>query len=70
MTENTNSNSNKPTLFAYQVRDGNNGKGYRNRIGAAWPTKNGGFTLQLDCVPLDGRIVCQQPPADSSGGSQ
>lgn len=46
-----------PTHIAYQVRDGQQ-KGYWTRIGAAWAHKDGkGFSLQLDCAPLDGRIT-------------
>ena len=45
-----------PTHIAYQVREGNP-KGYWTRIGAAWAHKdNKGFSIQLECVPLDGRI--------------
>ncbi len=51
-----------PTHVAYQVRESSNGKGFWNRIGVAWTNKDGGITIQLDCLPLDGRIVCQ--PAD------
>lgn len=60
---NTNA-SKKPSLHAYQVRESSNGKSFWTRIGAAWSNKDGGFTLQLDCVPLDGRIVCTQPKQD------
>ena len=66
MTEST-QKSTKPSLYAYQVREGGNGKSYWNRIGAVWSNKNGGFTLQLDAVPLDGRIVCT--PADKPEGN-
>ncbi len=47
-----------PTHIAYHVREGKDGgKGYWNRIGAAWPVKSGkGFRIQLDVVPLDGSI--------------
>jgi len=65
MSTNTpNTSSNKPTLYAYSVRETGNGKGFWTRIGAAWSNRDGGFSLQLDCVPLDGRIVCQPPKAD------
>lgn len=48
--------SKAPTHIAYQVRDGKD-KGFWTRIGAAWQHKDGnGFNIQLDCVPLDGRI--------------
>jgi hypothetical protein len=53
-----------PSHVAWHVRDSGNGKGYWNRVGVAWTNKDGGFTVQLDSVPLDGRIVCQ--PADKA----
>lgn len=66
MTESTtpasNGNGKKPSHNAYHVRETSGGKSFWNRLGVAWTNKNGGFTLQLECVPLDGRIVCQ--PAD------
>ena len=50
--------SKTPSHIAYQVRDREGGKGFFTRIGAAWQHKDGqGFNVQLDCVPLDGRIV-------------
>ena len=57
----------KPSHIAYHIKEANNGKSFWNRIGAAWTNKNGGFTVQLECVPLDGRIVCN--PADKSDAS-
>ncbi|MEZ6128918.1 MAG: hypothetical protein R3C59_09565 [Planctomycetaceae bacterium] len=65
--------SKKPTLHAYQVRESGNGKSFWTRIGAAWSNKDGGFTLQLDSIPLDGRIVCQVPrekEAEDNSGQQ
>ena len=61
MTNESTNTSKKPTLYAHHVRESGNGKSYWTRIGAAWSNKDGGFTLQLDCVPLDGRIVCTSP---------
>jgi len=52
----------KPSYVAYNVREIGNGKNFWNRVGVAWANKNGGFSVQLESVPLDGRIVCQ--PAD------
>lgn len=47
-----------PTHSAYQVRDREGGKAIWTRIGAAWPHADGnGFSLQIDSVPLDGRIT-------------
>lgn len=50
--------SKSPTHIAYQVRDGKEGgKGFWTRIGVAWPHKDEkGFNIQLECVPLDGRV--------------
>jgi len=50
--------SKSPSHTAYQVRDGRNGKGFWTRIGSAWPHADAqGFNVQLDCLPLDGRIT-------------
>ncbi len=50
-----------PTHSAYQVRELPNRKDKKaiwTRIGSAWPHSDGeGFNIQIDCVPLDGRIV-------------
>ena len=59
MTDNTeNKTTGKaPTHIAYHVRNGKD-KGFFTRIGAAWPLKNGnGFNIQLDVVPLSGRVT-------------
>lgn len=55
---NTNHQTGKaPTHIAYQVSDSEK-QSYWTRIGAAWAHKDGnGFSLQLDCVPLNGRIT-------------
>jgi hypothetical protein len=50
------STSKAPSHIAYHVRDGKD-KGFWTRIGVAWQHKDGkGFNIQLDVVPLDGRI--------------
>jgi hypothetical protein len=58
--------SNKPTLYAYAVKDrGRKQKAIWTRIGAAWPHEKGnGFTIELDAFPVDGRIVLTEPKAD------
>lgn len=55
----TNTSSNAPTHIAYHVRDGQGSKkGFWTRIGAAWPHADGqGFSVQVDCLPLDGRLT-------------
>ena len=49
--------SKSPSHVVYHVRDRDGGKGFFTKIGAAWPHKDGkGFNVQLECVPLDGRL--------------
>ena len=51
-----------PTHLAYQVRDRDGDKGYWTRIGAAWQHADGkGFNIQIEAVPLDGRITLRVP---------
>ncbi len=56
---NTNTNASKaPSHVAYQVRDREGQKSFWTRIGSAWPHADGkGFNIQLEVVPLDGRIT-------------
>jgi hypothetical protein len=55
----SNTQTNKmPSHIAYQVRDRDGKKGFWTRIGSAWPNADGkGFNIQLEVVPLDGRIT-------------
>lgn len=47
-----------PSHIAYQIREREGSSGFWTRIGAAWPHKDGnGFNIQLESVPLDGRIT-------------
>ncbi len=56
--ENTKSQGKSPSFIAYQVRDRDGQKGFFTRIGAAWQNADGkGFNIQLDAVPLDGRVT-------------
>ncbi len=49
--------SKTPSHIAYHVKDGNSGKGFWTRIGAAWAHADGnGFNIQIDVIPLDGHI--------------
>lgn len=50
--------SRSPSHIAYHVREGEDQKSYFNRIGSVWPHRDGeGFNIQLDSVPVDGRIT-------------
>jgi hypothetical protein len=60
MTNNqtTESTAKAPTHIAYTVRDREGKKGFWTRIGSVWPHADGaGFSVQLDAMPLDGRIA-------------
>ena len=48
-----------PSHVVYQVRDRGEGqKSFWTRIGAAWAHADGkGFNVQLEVVPLDGRVT-------------
>ncbi|WP_254508992.1 hypothetical protein [Anatilimnocola floriformis] len=55
---NTSTSGKAPSHIAYQVREREGKKGFWTRIGSAWAHNDGkGFNLQLECVPLDGRIT-------------
>lgn len=57
MTDTPNITSKTPTHAAYQVRNREGKTGIWTRIGSAWPHADGkGFNLQLEAVPLDGRV--------------
>ena len=60
--------SKKPTLIAYSVKDrGEDQKAFWTRIGAAWSHGSGnGLSIQLEALPLDGRIVLTEPKADDA----
>ena len=47
-----------PTHIAYHIGNARGGKAFWTRIGTAWAHNDGnGFNLQIDAVPLDGRIT-------------
>jgi hypothetical protein len=51
------------TLYhAFHVRDREGAKGVWTRIGTAWPHNDGkGLNVQLDCLPIDGRVSLRTP---------
>jgi hypothetical protein len=54
--------SRAPSHVAYQVRNTDGQKGIWTRIGGAWPHSDGqGFNIQLDALPIDGRITLRIP---------
>jgi hypothetical protein len=69
--------ANTPTYIAYHVKDttaGENGekRGVWTKVGAAWPNKDGkGFSVVLDVIPLDGRLMLREPmEKEPPGGTQ
>ena len=51
----------KPDFIAYNVRESQDGKGYWNKVGAAWQHRDGqGYDIQLDSVPVDGRVTLRE----------
>jgi hypothetical protein len=58
----------KPTLLAYAVKERGKGKkAIWTRIGAAWPHgKSAGLSIELEALPLDGRVVLLPPKADEN----
>ena len=63
MTTTTDNTASKtPSHIAYQVKERDEKDTIWTRIGAMWPHKDGkGFNLQLDAVPLDGRVTFRVP---------
>ena len=58
----TKTTSKSPSFIAYQVRDRDGQDSFWTRIGAAFAHKDGkGYTIQVEAVPLDGRITLRVP---------
>lgn len=52
----------RPSHVAYSVREASGGERYFNRVGAAFAHKDGqGFNLDLEAVPVNGRVVLRTP---------
>jgi len=60
--------SKAPDLIAFHVQTKGE-KDFWSRIGASWQHQDGkGMTLQLDTLPMSGKIVLRQPlPAGETG---
>ena len=54
--------SKTPSHVAYHVRDNKGGNAFWTRIGSAWSHADGkGFSIQIETIPLDGRISLRLP---------
>jgi hypothetical protein len=61
---------NAPEFLAWHVSE-RAGKSWWSKVGAAWRHKDGaGFTLQLEMLPIGGRIVLRQPPDTAEPSAQ
>lgn len=51
-----------PSHVAYSVRESREGESYFNRVGAAFPHKDGqGFNIDLEAFPTNGKVVLRTP---------
>ena len=58
--------SKAPSHFAFHVRDRKDGDAIWTRIGSAWQhADRKGFNIQIETVPLDGRISLRVPSEKS-----
>lgn len=65
-TNKPSSASNTPTHIAYHIRDRKDKEAIWTRIGSAWAHADGkGFSVQIETVPLDGRISLRVPSEKS-----
>ena len=59
--DNTGSAGRKPDFIAYNVRESGDGKGYWNKVGAAWRHRDGrGYEVHLESLPVDGRVSLRE----------
>jgi len=56
----------KPYLLGYTVKTAGNGeKAYWSKVAVAWAHKDGqGYNVQLDALPVDGKLVLRTVPDD------
>ena len=58
MTTKKKRSTNAPTFIAYAVRDAAADQSYWTKIGVAFAHADGeGFNIQIEALPLDGKIV-------------
>lgn len=63
--QNTQTKSKGPSHHAYSVNEGKDGKGYFNKVGAAFEHKDKqGFDIQLHATPVNGRVTLRSLKAE------
>lgn len=61
-SDTNNAPSKAPTHIAYHVKDIAEDNSIWTRVGSAWAHADGnGFNIQLDVLPIDGRISLRTP---------
>ena len=64
--------SKKPSFIAFQITEtgkkNHNGEpiAFWNRVGNAWENKDGSINVQLNSLPLDGKLQLRKPKDDES----
>jgi hypothetical protein len=57
--------SKTPSFFAYVVKDRPGRRPLWTKIGTVWGHEKGtGFNVELQALPMDGRIVLMPPPTE------
>jgi hypothetical protein len=51
----------KPQLIAYTITENEGKDDFWTRIGAAWPNSKGGFNIELNAMPLNGKLILLPP---------
>ena len=65
-SNNPSSTSKAPSHIAYHVRNKKDGDAFWTRIGSAWQHADGkGFNIQIETVPLGGRMSLRIPSEKS-----
>ena len=62
-TTNNKTPGKKPDFVAFSIRDRGEQKAKWTEVGVAFRNKDGGFTVLVDVVPLNGKIVLRAPEA-------
>lgn len=57
--------TNKPDFIARTPKSIDGDKTVWTRVGAAWKNRTEGYTIELDCLPLNGKIVLLPPKEEA-----
>jgi hypothetical protein len=49
----------KPSHVLFHVEQGGNGEKYWHKVGAMWPTKDGGFTVDISPFDVSGKLAAR-----------